>query len=124
LVVADCAPRLHIDGEIGFGAITQKFVRDLQRLEPFGNGNSRPVFVTSGVQVVDGPHVVKSDHLRMTLGQGGKRFQAIAWGVASEIGRFGSTGEKILKVAFSVSENTFREITTTQLTIADVEEDD
>ena len=73
---------------------------------------------------MDGPHVVKSEHLRMTLGQGGKRFQAIAWGAASEIGRFASTEAKMLKVAFSVSENTFREITTTQLTIADIKEDD
>tara|TARA_B100000686_G_scaffold350125_1_gene445206 strand:- start:2763 stop:4478 length:1716 start_codon:yes stop_codon:yes gene_type:complete len=124
VVMADCAPRLHFDAEIEFGAITQKFVRDMQQLEPFGNGHSRPVFVTSGVQVVDGPHVVKSEHLRMTLGQGGKRFQAIAWGAASEIGRFASTEAKMLKVAFSVSENTFREITTTQLTIADIKEDD
>lgn len=122
--MADCVPRLHFDAEIEFGAITQKFVRDMQQLEPFGNGHSRPVFVTSGVQVVDGPHVVKSEHLRMTLGQGGKRFQAIAWGAASEIGRFASTEAKMLKVAFSVSENTFREITTTQLTIADIKEDD
>ena len=124
LVVADCAPRLHVDAEIEFGAITKKFMRDMQQLEPFGTGNSRPVFVTSGVQVVDGPHVVKSEHLRMTLGQGGKRFQAIAWGAASEAGRFRATGAKNLKVAFSVTENTFREITTTQLTIADVKEDD
>ena len=124
LVVADCAPRLRVDAEIEFGAITQKFVRDIQRLEPFGNGNSRPVFVTSGVRVVDGPHVVKLEHLRMTLEQGGKRFQAIAWGSAEEVGRFGLTGTKTMKVAFSVSENTFRNIPATQLTIADVKEDD
>lgn len=124
LVGADCAPRLDVDAEIEFASITKKFVRDLQRLEPFGMGNTRPIFIASGVQIVDGPHVVKSEHLRMTLKQGGKRFQAIAWGAASELGRFTLTGAKTLKVAFSVSENTFREKTTTQLTIADVKEDD
>ena len=124
LVAADCEPLLIVDAEIEFGSITQKFVRDVQRLEPFGKGNSRPLFTASGVRVVDGPHLVKSEHLRMTLGQGGKRFQAIAWGAASELGRFGSKGARSLKVAFSVTENTFREKTTTQLTIADVKEDD
>ena len=42
----------------------------------------------------------------------------------AEVGRFGLTGTKTMKVAFSVSENTFRNIPATQLTIADVKEDD
>lgn len=122
LVLENCVQRLAIDTEIRFAAITHQFVRDLRRLEPFGAGNPRPLFVASGVRIMDGPHVVKSEHLRMTLRQGGKRFQAIAWGAAPAINRF-QAGENGLKVAFSVTENTFRDITTTQLTIADVKED-
>ena len=123
LLVTDCTPRLKVDGEINLGSITKKFIRDLQRLEPFGEGNVRPVFVASDVRVVDGPHVMKGEHLRMTLEQRGKRFQAIAWGAASEVGCFESARRKSLKVAFSVTENTFRDRKTTRLTIADAKED-
>ena len=81
------------------------------------------MFVTSGVEIVDGPHALKSEHLRMTLGQGGRRFRAIAWGAGPDMGRFQSRRGG-LKVAFSVTDNTYRDKTTTELTIADLQEDD
>ncbi|MEE3202539.1 MAG: single-stranded-DNA-specific exonuclease RecJ [Acidobacteriota bacterium] len=123
LVVGDCVPKLTVDSVIDFAAITAKFVRDLQLLEPFGSGNPRPVFVASGVEIVDGPHLVKSEHLRMTLGQAGKRFQAVAWRAGSQIADFNSRRNG-LKIAFTVAENTYKDKTTTQLTIAGVKEDD
>jgi len=123
LATGDPEPTLPVDLEINFSSITAKFIRDLQLLEPFGAGNPRPVFVTSGVEIVDGPHIVKSDHLRMTLGQAGKRFQAVAWGAGPKRGIF-EARRNSLKVAFSVAENTYREKTTIQLTIAGAKEDD
>lgn len=123
LLSEDCVPRLQVDGELQFASITPKFLRDLRLLEPYGVGNPRPVFVTSGVEIVDGPHTLKSDHLRMTLGQGDRRFRAIAWGAGPDKGRFQSR-RRGLKVAFSVAENTYRDKTTTQLTIAELQEDD
>ncbi len=123
LLLEDCVPRLQVDAELQFASITPKFLRDLRLLEPYGAGNPRPVFVTAGVTIVDGPHLLKSEHLRMTLGQGGRRFRAIAWGAGTEIERF-QNRRRGLKVAFSVAENTYRDTTTTQLTIADVQEDD
>ena len=119
----DCVPRLQVDAELQFASITPEFLRDLRLLEPYGAGNPRPVFVAAGVTIVDGPHLLKSEHLRMTLGQGGRRFRAIAWGAGPEVERFKSK-RRGLKVAFSVAENTYRDTTTTQLTIADVQEDD
>jgi single-stranded-DNA-specific exonuclease len=116
-------PRLQVDAELQFASITPEFLRDLRLLEPYGAGNPRPVFVAAGVTIVDGPHLLKSEHLRMTLGQSGRRFRAIAWGAGPEIERFKSI-RRGLKVAFSVAENTYRDTTTTQLTIADVQEDD
>lgn len=123
LLAGDCVPRLQVDAELQFASITPKFIRDLRLLEPYGAGNRRPVFVTSGVEIVDGPHALKLEHLRMTLGQGGRRFRAIAWGAGPDIGRFQSRRGG-LKVAFSVTDNTYRDKTTTELTIADLQEDD
>lgn len=42
-------PQLDVDTQISLGDITRQFIDQLGRLEPFGPGNARPVFVTRGV---------------------------------------------------------------------------
>lgn len=41
----DFTPTVYINGEIS-GNLPQKFVREMEQMEPFGVGNRRPVFVT------------------------------------------------------------------------------
>ena len=42
-------PKLYLDAELGFSDITEGLMEELALLEPFGNGNSKPVFASSGV---------------------------------------------------------------------------
>ena len=65
----DLRPRLWIDGALAFRSITPQVASELSALAPFGAGNSCPVFRTSGVEVVDGPRLVKDRHLKMALRQ-------------------------------------------------------
>lgn len=44
-------PKLYLDAVLPFTAISERFMEELNLLEPFGNGNTKPVFASSGVRV-------------------------------------------------------------------------
>lgn len=51
------------DLEINFEDITPKLARDLECLEPFGNGNEKPAFLTRGLHL-DSYEIMKDTHVR------------------------------------------------------------
>ncbi len=72
-------PRLSLDGVVQAGAASLDLVLSLQRLAPFGSGNSEPRFALPRVRVHQA-QVVGSDHVRCFLsGEGGGRLKAIAF---------------------------------------------
>lgn len=75
-----------IDGSLGLGQLSLGLVRGLQRLEPYGEANPRPVFLLEGVTVTGQRTVGKNhDHLQLELEQGGHRQRAIAFRQGREI---------------------------------------
>ena len=115
----DLAPRLAIDAALPLTDIDGRLLAGLDALEPFGAGNRRPVFHAEAVEVVDGPRVIKERHLGMTVRQGRARFRAMAWR-AAEREEFVRARRGSLDVAFSLTENTWRNETSIELTVADV----
>lgn len=47
----ELTPKLYLDSVLPFAAITETLLSELAYLEPFGNGNPKPVFAASGVTV-------------------------------------------------------------------------
>lgn len=43
--------RLYLDAVLPFSEISEELLAELERLEPFGNGNPKPLFAASGVRV-------------------------------------------------------------------------
>jgi single-stranded-DNA-specific exonuclease len=117
----DLMPRLRIDGELGFRAITGVVASGVAALAPFGAGNPRPVFAARGVEIVDGPRKLKDRHLKMTLKQDGRVFRAIAWR-AIERHDFLASHKSALDVAFSLEQNQYNGEAYTELTLADIRE--
>ena len=115
----DLVRHVQIDATLPLAGISNQLVRDLKRLEPFGAGNSRPVFCASAVEVIDGPRTIKNRHLSMTVRQGGKKFRAMAWRAADRAD-FIEAHRGSLDLAFSLSENTYRGNTSVELSVADV----
>lgn len=111
-------PHVTVDAPLALDAINRAFISGLNAMEPFGRGNPRPIFSAERVDVVDGPRLLKSEHLQMTVCQGGARFRALAWRAAERIDRYTDRGDG-LNLAFSLSENSFRGDTHTELTVAD-----
>jgi single-stranded-DNA-specific exonuclease len=71
-----------VDTEAPFSAFTLQTVRQIERLAPFGQGNSRPLLCTTGVTLAGPPKPLGTSghHLSMMLAQHGVKFRAVAFG--------------------------------------------
>ena len=114
----DLRPRLWIDGTLAFRSITPQVASELSALAPFGAGNSCPVFRTSGVEVVDGPRLVKDRHLKMALRQEGRVMRGIAWRAADREA-FVSQYRGGIDLAYSLEQDTWNGERYLQLSVAD-----
>ena len=117
----DLTPRLQIDAPMELREITDDVFDNLTRLEPFGFGNPRPIFKASGVAVVDGPRVLKQQHLAMSVKQGSRVVRAVAWR-AVERKEFLQRRSGLIDVAYSLMKNRFRGEAYLELSVADVRE--
>ncbi|MFZ0242648.1 MAG: single-stranded-DNA-specific exonuclease RecJ [Desulfobacterales bacterium] len=81
---AEChpEPELGIDCVLDFEQITDKLIDDIDGLQPFGNGNSQPLFMAGDVQVSQS-QLVGGRHRRMRLRQtaAGRSFPAIQFNI-------------------------------------------
>ncbi|MBM3205179.1 single-stranded-DNA-specific exonuclease RecJ [Candidatus Uhrbacteria bacterium] len=77
----DLIPELVIDGEIGLDQVHQALVDHIATLEPFGEGNKRPVFVSRGCLVTAADAIGSTkNHLRLTLiAPNGRRVKALGF---------------------------------------------
>jgi single-stranded-DNA-specific exonuclease len=103
----DLRPRLWLDGSLGFSGITTRVAEELSALAPFGPGNPRPVFQTSGVEIVDGPRKLKDRHLKVSFRQDRRVFRAIAWNAAERETLLAEKRSSV-DLAFSLEENEFQ----------------
>ncbi len=114
----DLVPRLLIDAELPFAAITDRLAEEVAALAPFGPGNRRPVFETRGVAIVDGPRRIKDRHLKVALRAQGRTFRAMAWRAGEREGLMAAHRDS-LDVAFSLERNTWNGTTFVELSLAD-----
>ena len=63
----DLQPRVFIDAELPTEEITFELVGELERLEPFGAGNSRPVFQARNLCILTEPRLIGQRHLKMSV---------------------------------------------------------
>ncbi len=59
----DFEPVLHLDMQLPFKAIDMDLVREFSRLEPFGNGNGKPVFAQREVALLSGRILGKNQNV-------------------------------------------------------------
>lgn len=108
-------PTLYFDAEIGFEQLSLEFLASYELLQPFGNGNPQPIFVTRKVELSRRPLHMKNQHLRLMLRQGLHEQDAVFFG-----GGECPLPDPPWDIAFSIDRNTFRGRTTLQLVIQDV----
>jgi single-stranded-DNA-specific exonuclease len=120
----DLTPELKIDAHVSSQTLDLRLVEELARFEPFGAGNTKPVFVTKDFVLRDEPFVMKEKHLKFWLQNAdGKRFEAVWWdGVDRSKGRTLTVGSRI-EVAYTAEANSWQGNTRLQLVVEDLRAD-
>ena len=116
-------PQVEIDAELLFSDITTGFRRDLNRFQPFGPGNTAPVFITRGASSHGDARLVgaECEHLRMDLMQRQKpntTLQAIAFQQPTHF-EWIRSGRPV-DVCYTIVENHYRGTVSTQLRVKDI----
>ena len=116
-------PQVEIDSELLFSDITPAFRRDLNRFQPFGPGNTSPVFITRGASNHGDARLVgaECEHLRMDLMQRQKpntTLQAIAFQQPTHF-EWVRSGRPV-DVCYTIVENHYRGTVSTQLRVKDI----
>ncbi|MBX7172877.1 MAG: single-stranded-DNA-specific exonuclease RecJ [Pyrinomonadaceae bacterium] len=80
LTKEDLTPEIRIDASVTSQTLDLQLVQELKQLEPFGQGNPKPKFLTKDLFLVDEPYVMKDKHLKFKLkDKQGKQFEAVWW---------------------------------------------
>lgn len=84
---------LECDAELRLGEITADFLVALERLGPFGNGNSEPMFLSRAVRLCGPVKVIKDRHLRLSVEDpdDGARMGGMAWSRAIDFAALART---------------------------------
>ncbi|MBJ6723565.1 single-stranded-DNA-specific exonuclease RecJ [Geomesophilobacter sediminis] len=109
-------PRLYYDAEITPRDLDLALPERLERLKPFGMGNPEPLFLLRGATVVS-TRVLKGGHLKLDLSCGGKRLEAIAFGLAER-----EPAGNRLDLVFAPTVNVWNGRTRLQLVVKDFRE--
>lgn len=115
----DLIPNVRIDSIIHNHEITYETIDDLEKLEPHGMGNPKPVFIYNNLSVDNVRMLGKEkDHLKLILHDGNRTFDAIGFGIANKYEDL-RAGDK-LDMVMTLGKNSFRGIETIQFMIKDV----
>ncbi|HUT31000.1 MAG TPA: single-stranded-DNA-specific exonuclease RecJ [Sedimentisphaerales bacterium] len=117
----DLVHKLHIDAAAPLGGFKKETVAELQMLEPFGQGNPRPVFATKGVRLASPPRKVgaKSEHLQLAITDDRTAVRCIGF-------RFAEFEKKLLEhdffdVAYQPQINNYNGSSNVEFVLADIQ---
>ena len=111
---------LAIDAEVPFSGLTLQAVQQIERLQPFGQGNQRPLFCSSQIELASAPKTIGGGgrHLAMELIQHGVRLRGVAFGRGHWAGDLANV-EGSLSLAYRPVINSFRGRQNVELHIED-----
>ena len=74
-------PVLPLDAEVPLSSLTTGLLKEIQKLEPYGFGNTRPRFLATGLKVEQPKKMGKDErHLSFRVVQNGTAMRAVAFG--------------------------------------------
>ncbi len=108
-------PVLHIDSEVQFSELSLDLLDSYELLEPFGNANPQPVFMTRHVMLNQAPRRLQGGHMRLSLRQYEVECEAMYFNGAQL-----DLPDPPWDVAFTIDRNTWRGRTSVSLSIQDI----
>lgn len=123
LQLEELLPKVKIDVAMPFGYVTEKLLDELQMLEPVGRGNETPIFAQKDIVVRAVTFMgEQNQHMRIVGEIGGKRYQLVLFGKATEFMNYieekygvekrqqvlsGKTDDVMIKVAYTPKINEY-----------------
>lgn len=118
---ADPTPSIDADLEVSLSDLDRKLVNELERMEPFGPGNTKPAFVTRGVYDYSTSKVFghARQHIKLDLIEADGR--DVRSGVGFGLGYiYKSLNDKPFDICYTIDKNFYRGRTVVQLMIKDI----
>ncbi len=114
-------PEIKIDALLPFDEITPKFVRILEMFAPFGPENLNPTFYSNSLHVVGSPKIVGKNHLLMRVRQKDLILDAIGFNLGGLLPVVSEKGKEI-QMVYTIHQNEWNGVVSTQLRIKDIKE--
>jgi len=120
LTVDDYVPKLSIDGLLHLDDCNEALVQFLDRLSPFGIGNTEPLFIAENIQIAGSPMVVSRNHLKLNVRQNGRELECIGFGMGHLAGPIQAEPGRV-SIAFVPTINVWQNRARLQLKLRDVQ---
>ena len=120
LTADDLEPSVTIDMELRAEDVTFGLTRELQSMEPYGAGNTRPVFCSRGLRLVSEPVVMKDRHLKMRLAGANNRPLEALWWNCIEPGQQTPELKGSIELAYTIETSVWNDEIKVQLNVADL----
>ena len=117
--LADCdlRPALKIDAEVNLEEFSQDALHWLSQLEPFGQANPRPLFLSRGLEVLESRTMGStSQHVKLLVSQEGKVMTALAFNQAQGWPQ----GASHLDLAYTINADWWHGVKSDNLKVVDV----
>ncbi|MBQ2089906.1 MAG: single-stranded-DNA-specific exonuclease RecJ, partial [Lachnospiraceae bacterium] len=122
VTLEDLEPRIHIDVPMPFGYISTKLIKDLDLLEPFGNGNSKPIFAQKNVRILSHKSIGKTGQYKKLVlqDQQGNNIDALYFGDADRFDEVYAAKGGSMDVLYYPQINEFRGVASLQIVVTDI----
>jgi single-stranded-DNA-specific exonuclease len=109
------------DREISSSAINSEFIKELNKLEPFGNFNDLPLFLIKNVKIIK-TNIIKQKHISAIIKPNlGSSIKTICFNCLNNtIGKYLLTYKKNINIIAQIHENDWNNKKTIQLNIKDL----
>jgi len=118
LDAADLIPTLLIDCEVPFSTLNVELIREIDSLEPYGEGNRPPVLCSRGLTIKSRPAVLAKDTLKFWVSDGTVSYSVVGFGMGKyqEVLSLGQT----VDLAYELAVDDWNKAPTVQLKLKDV----
>ncbi len=115
LTLQELQPKLQLDAPLQLPDINQKFMSDLEQLEPFGNQNPQPLFWVKDVTLIKPPQLLKEKHVKCLVFAQGVIKPVVFFNRPDLFQVLESIGEKSFHLAAHVTKNEWGGVTKLEL---------
>ena len=114
----DLLPKVSIDMQLPFAYVTESLVEELELLEPFGKGNTRPLFAEKNLKVINPKIIGKNQNVLKFQAEDakGNRMEAVYFGEVHECLRYMEQNQQ-MSFTFYPSVNEYMGVKKLQITV-------